>query len=79
MQAGDEQKDTLVSRLLNHETCQQSEQAPTQTPDCTEHAPHRRHSVSRKEISRQCKEHGALDLNGEQAKTDQRQRQRAGL
>ena len=79
MQAGDEQKDTLVSRLLNHEACQQSEQAATEAPDCTEHAPHRRHAVSGKEISGQCKEHGTLDLNGEQAKTNQGQRQHAGL
>ena len=29
VQAGDEQKDALISRLLNHEACQQAQQAPT--------------------------------------------------
>ena len=74
MQAGDQQKDAFIARLLNHETRQQSEQAATQTPDRAEYAPHGCHAVSRKEIGGQCKEYGALDLDREQAKTDQAQR-----
>ena len=46
-------KDTFITRALNHEAGQQTQQAPAETPHRTEYAPDRRDTVSREQICRQ--------------------------